>query len=136
MPCFACQQLYIIGFGTIVVLILLVIAISFHKFSRLYVQTTHLNEIDRLIQFLHQIVTLNYNMIFRYHILSYKLSNASLDRGTLDKLRIQFLDMVYSTLGKKNTKLLINYFGDKTSLDTYILLLFEYMLDEDLVRIS
>ena len=76
-------------------------------------------------------INICYDMIYRYHILSYKLSGSSLDQETLNDLRQKFLDTVYMILGEYHYKTLLKRFG-KESLDAYILFIFEQLLDKDI----
>ena len=77
-----------------------------------------------------------YNLIYRNHIVSYKVSGEQLNQQLLNTLRKQFLENVYIMIGPKVRRRLIKIHGNREAIDMYILFRFEEMIDQDIVLSS
>ena len=77
-----------------------------------------------------------YNLIYRNHIVSYKVSGEQLNQQLLNTLRKQFLENVYVMIGPKVRRRLIKIHGNQEAIDMYILFRFEEMVDQDIVLSS
>jgi len=87
---------------------------------------------DDTYKLLNTAVQFAYSLIYKGHILSAKLNNATLSTHELDKLRQEFLKLCRDILGPNVWSELVSIHGNDKSVELLLLLMFEDLLDKDL----
>jgi len=119
-----------VGLLVLLFLVVVVLAVFVRHVRRKFL----IQHIDQYYKIVNTVLLDVYDFLYRNHILSHQLSNNSLTREEVKRLRELYLDYVHSALGKNLLKDLSELYGSIEAFDTSLLLFFEKKLDQDLAK--